>query len=240
MAEKIVAMVPARAGSQGLKDKNIKLLAGKPLIAHSIEPAVACEGLAKTYINSDSDTYLKVGQEFGATPFKRDAEFGSSSATMQQVVANFVDQLEARGEMYDAVLVLYPTYPFRTADHLTRIIEFYRESPGCSSVIGLKSPRLHPYLCATLGENGSVSSYLDFDVNKYYRRQDYPECYEFTAWAMVASTKHVHQLNAQMRNDDTRGYVIPDSTKVVDIDTMQDFEFAEFLHQGLKADSQPD
>ncbi len=231
MNKKIVAMVPARSGSEGLPDKNIKPLGGKPLIAHSIEPAVGCADIVKTYINSDSQAYLDIGEEYGAVPFKRDSEFSTNTSTMQQVVENFIETLQRSGEIYDAVLVLYPTYPFRTVANLSDIIKFYYNHPKCSSIIGLKSPDVHPYLCANLENDESVSTYIDFDVNAYYRRQDYPECYQFTAWSMVAAFDKIHRLNAQMLDCETKGYVISDHINVVDIDTLHDFNYAEFLIQ---------
>ena len=119
--------------------------------------------------------------------------------------------------------------PFRTADLLEEVIDYYYQHPGCQSVIGLKRPDTHPYLCATLHEDRSVDTFLEFDINKYYRRQDYPACYQFTAWAMVVSADHVNDLNAQMMSPKTAGYVVPDTVRIVDIDRDIDFYFAEFL-----------
>lgn len=229
MTKRIVAMVPARAGSEGLRDKNIRKLAGKPLIAHSIQPALECEVVSKTYLNSDSEKYLEIGTNAGATAYRRPDELGCSETTMQAVVAEFIHNLHANGEQFDAVLVLYPTYPFRTAGLLRNIVDFYLENPGCHSVVGLKQPETHPYLCATQEPDGGVKTFLEYDVNTYYRRQDYPQCYQFTAWAMVVSVEHIDKLNAQMMSPDTVGYVVPDTVRIVDIDTDIDFYFAEFL-----------
>ena len=111
MTRKIIAMVPARAGSEGLRDKNIRPLAGKPLIAHSIRPALDCAHVSETYINSDSEKYLEIGTEAGAKAYLRPGHLGQSQTTMQAVVAEFVQSMRAQGKEFDAVLVLYPTYP---------------------------------------------------------------------------------------------------------------------------------
>lgn len=229
MDKNIVALVPARAGSLGLQDKNIKMLHGKPLIAHSIEPALACGKIAKTYLSSDSQEYLAMGQDFGAVAFERPVELGQSSTSMLDVVKNFIATQHAKGEDYDAIVVLYPTYPFRTAAHLDATIEFFLGQEECSSIIGLKEPATHPYLCMNEATDGSLTQYTQYDMNEYYRRQDYPECFELSAWAMVISPRHIDDLNTQMIGPTTRGYKIPSQVNVVDIDTAHDFEFAEFL-----------
>ena len=229
MKQKIVAMVPARSGSQGLPDKNIQLLNGLPLIAHSILPAIDCPDISATYINSDSQKYLDIGRSYGARPYMRPQELGDHEASMQPVIADFVSALQTMGESVDAVLVLFPTYPFRTAKHLIDLIKLYENSEGCKSVAGFKAPDTHPYLCANLAEDGIVSSYIDFDRNRYYRRQDYPDCVEFTGWAFVLDVRHIDELNAYLLAPESKGFRIPEDATVLDVDTIRDFRYAEFL-----------
>lgn len=227
--KKIVAMVPARGGSAGLPNKNIRELGGVPLIGHSIRPALACPDVSATYINSDTSIYLEIGDKLGAVPYARPLVLGEATTTMQAVVADFVYALSKRGVPMDAVLVLYPTYPFRTAKQLSDLIAFYLAQDDCDSVVGLKQPDTHPYLCANRDEAGGVSTFVPYDINRYYRRQDYPECYELTAWALIASADKIDDLNAQMMSPRTRGYVVPEDARIVDVDTLADFQFAEFL-----------
>jgi CMP-N-acetylneuraminic acid synthetase len=229
MDQKIVALVPARSGSLGLSDKNIKDLNGKPLVAHSIEPAVMCTRIEETYLSSDSQEYLEIGKTYGAVAFERPVEFAQSHTSMLEVVKNFVQKQEAIGDNYDAVVVLYPTYPFRTPGHLEAMIDFFLSEENCCSIIGLKDPDTHPFLCMKQTPGNALEQYVEYDMNEYYRRQDYPECYELTAWAMIISTHHLDELNTQMIGPSTRGYKIPPDVKIVDIDTALDFEFAEFL-----------
>ncbi|WP_420336693.1 cytidylyltransferase domain-containing protein [Roseibium sp.] len=229
MTRKFIAMVPARAGSQGLRDKNIRPLAGKPLMAHSIRPALECRMIDQTFINSDSDTYLEIGKAAGAMTYRRPDHLGQSDTTMQAVVAEFIETRRREGDEFDAVLVLYPTYPFRTPELLEDLLRYYLDNPDCHSVIGLKQPDTHPFLCAKRETDGSIKTFVEYDGNKYYRRQDYPECFELTSWAMVISADHVDMLNAHMMSPETVGYAVPDTVRIVDIDTEIDFYFAEFL-----------
>ncbi|MBD8892825.1 cytidylyltransferase domain-containing protein [Roseibium litorale] len=229
MTRGIYAMVPARAGSVGLPNKNIRLLNGKPLILHSLLPAMASDLVEETYLNSDSDEYLRIAAEAGAKTYRRPDRLGKATTTMQEVVADFVRHLKSAGKPVKAVLVLYPTYPFRTPENLKDILDFYHAETDCDSIIGMKQPTLHPYLCATLDGENRISTFVEYDVNQYYRRQDYPECYQFSAWAMVANADHVDELNAQMMSPKSRGYRIAPDIRVVDIDAKEDFQFAEYL-----------
>ncbi|EFO29543.1 putative N-acylneuraminate cytidylyltransferase [Roseibium sp. TrichSKD4] len=225
----IVAMIPARAGSEGLRNKNIKPLNGLPLLAHSVKPALSCDAICDVYLNSDSDEYLEIGKQHGAIPYKRPESLGLFDTTMQAVVSEFVRTLRENGKPIDAVMVLYPTYPFRTPDMLTDVIRFFCESEDCHSLIGLKQPDTHPFLCVEKTAGGHLKSVIDYDPDIYYRRQDYPEHYQMTAWAMVIGADHVDDLSAMMICDKTVGYVLPHSVRTVDIDTIAEFHYAEFL-----------
>jgi CMP-N,N'-diacetyllegionaminic acid synthase len=227
--KKIVAVVPARSGSTGLPNKNILDLGGKPMFAHSVEPALGSSYIQDVYLNSDSDEYLDLGKAHGALPYKRDAHLANVSASVLPVVADFLATMEKEGTRCDAALVLYPTYPFRSSEQIDDIIRFYLDHPGCSSVVGLKNPDTHPYLCLNKDAENGISTVLPYDVNQYYRRQDYPVFYEFTTWALMVSFTEIDQLNAQMFNENTKGYVVPDGAITLDIDVAEDYEYAQYL-----------
>ena len=191
----------------------------------------ACSNIEKVYINSDSPQYIDIGVKYGAEPYLRSPHIANSTTTMQQVISDFINHQDIRKHKYDAIMDLYPTYPFRSPEQLNRIITFFEEHDDCSSVVGLKQPETHPYLCVSKDDDKSIKTYIDYDINSFYRRQDYPKCYELSAWAMVISTKHIDQLNAQMLGKNTKGYIIEDTAEVIDIDTLKDFQYAEFIMQ---------
>jgi CMP-N-acetylneuraminic acid synthetase len=93
----------------------------------------------------------------------------------------------------------------------------------------LKKPDTHPYLCCELGIKNGVSTLIPYDINNFYRRQDYPNYFEFSSWALVVSARHADNLNAQMFNEKSKGYIIPDAAVTLDIDTLDDFEYASYL-----------
>jgi CMP-N-acetylneuraminic acid synthetase len=227
----IVAMIPARSGTKGFPDKNIKNLCGRPLISYSIEAALKCNQINETYLNSDSKEYLNIGTELGAKPFLRSKEFACDNTSMKSVIIDFINILEGKGKKFDAVIVLYPVYPLRSSNDLDEIISIFKKLDSNRPLIGMKKPETHPYLCYKLDESNFPKSAIDFDVNIYYRRQAYPQYFQITHWACVLSTKIVHTLNNQLMNEKTYAYIISDHIPMVDIDTPLHFQYAEFLLQ---------
>lgn len=223
----VVAMIPARAGSRGLPGKNTLLLGGKPLIAHSIEAALHCPGIEMVYVNSDDPKCLELGRSLGARLYQRSAEFASDTATMQSVTQDFARGLRREGLNFAAVIVLYPTFPLRTAQDLSAILaEFWKEG-GTRPLLSVKaSSRSHPYGFYTVDENRHPRPFCGIDLNTFYRRQDYPPAYELKHYACVIPFDQVEGLNAQMQNEKTFVMSIA-AEKLVDIDTSEDLELAE-------------
>jgi CMP-N,N'-diacetyllegionaminic acid synthase len=233
---KIVALIPARKGSKGLKDKNIKDLLGQPLMSYSIEAAMSCSKINKVYLNSDSEQYLSIGSQFGAEPFLRPSELSNDTATMQSVLAHFCHSLASRGEVYDAVIILYPVYPFRTSEDLDNTVRFFLDNGEGRPLIGVIEPHTHPYLCYERNDNGKIKNVMGIDENKFYRRQQYPLYYQLTMWACIIPTNAVSTLNSQLIGPDSFGYFVPNNIPHVNIDTQFDFDFAEFLFRKYKSE----
>lgn len=222
-------MVPARSGSKGLPNKNIRHICGEPLLNFSVLAGQACRLIDEVYVNSDSREYLRLAAKYGAEPYLRRPELASDHTTMKDVVVNFANSPTIRNLKIDAIAVLYPTYPTRTAVDIGNYLQFFLDNGGDKSVIGFIKPRTHPFMCYTLDKDAKPSQALFFDVDQHYRRQDYPEYWEFTAWACVIPICALDTINAQMMNSRTIGYKIPKSCNVIDIDTLEDFEKAEKL-----------
>ena len=142
---KIVALVPARADSKRVPDKNIKPLLDKPLIGYAVEMAINCKLVETVYVNSDSHKYLQIGGQFGAKTYLRPPHLATDNTNMKEVVEDFVIFLASHGASYDAVLLLCPVYPIRTSTHLENIIESFFTEGNRRPLIGLKRPQAHPY-----------------------------------------------------------------------------------------------
>ncbi len=226
---KIVGMIPARSGSKGFPGKNVSELCGRPLMAYSIEAALSSVYIDRVYLNSDKDSYLETGISLGALSFRRDPNLAKDETSMKDVVVDFISCLENEGNFFDAVVVLYPTYPLRRDSDIDAFIVEYMRVGTERSLIGISQPRTHPYKCYLVGDNNTPVSLLDFDVNHFYRRQQYPVCHEMNPWACVLPVNSLHTLNAQLYNESTYCYVIPEDAQIVDVDCPSDLEIIETL-----------
>ena len=224
-------MIPARSGSQGLKGKNILELAGMPIIAHSIVPAVNCDLIDTVYLNSDSEEYLKIGEQLGAIGYKRCLELASNDASMKSVVEDFCNYIKQNSDEIDCIVILYPTYPFRTSSDIEKFICKFRAIGGRRSVVGLKEPDTHPCLIYNRTEDGVVGQYSADQCAGKFRRQEYPTVYELTHWICVVPIDEIANLNNQMIDDNTYGYLIEKDKYIVDIDDEKDYLYARSLFE---------
>jgi CMP-N-acetylneuraminic acid synthetase len=137
----IYALVPARSGSKGIKDKNIIPVLGKPMMAHSILQGLESEYINEVFVSTDSEKYAEIAREYGAhVPFMRPAEISGDMSTDFEVFDHFVSFLDENGETIPDILVqLRPTYPTRTVADLDRAIKLFlthfEEADSLRSVI---------------------------------------------------------------------------------------------------------
>lgn len=114
-----IAIIPARSGSKGLPDKNIRPLNGKPLLAYSIEAALASGLFDTVHVSTDSERYADIARQYGADePFLRSAETSSDTASSEDAIREVLRRYEEMGQRFDAFMLLQPTSPLRTADDI--------------------------------------------------------------------------------------------------------------------------
>ena len=134
MTKRILSIIPARGGSKGLPRKNIAYLAGKPLIAWTIEASLKSKYITKTMVSSDDKEILDISVEYGAEVIKRPDNLASDDATSESVVKHAIDCLKAMGEVFDIVVLLQPTSPLRNSKDIDNAIELMFSSDATSSV----------------------------------------------------------------------------------------------------------
>ena len=222
-------MIPAREGSRGLPEKNIKDLLGKPLISYTITSALKCEKINSVYFNSDSDRYLDIGEKWGAKRYKRPAELAKDNTSMKDVLIDFFNYLNKKQKKFDAIIILYPTNPLRTVTFISEFLDQFILMGGNLPFISVKKPRTHPYLCYKRKANGNLGKLFKFDENKFYRRQQYPNYYRLAGGTYIIPVNYIREVNAQLFCDKSYSYIMPDSEPYVDVDTELDFEFAKYL-----------
>ena len=152
---KVLALIPARGGSKGIPGKNIRLLAGKPLIAHSIEQAKASKYVDRVIISTDDEKITQVAREFGAeVPFMRPAEIAQDLTPDFPAFEHCLDWLkEYEGYEPDIVVHLRPTGPLRTSKQIDDGIELLAKYPEADSVRSVNEPPKSPYKMWVIGEN---------------------------------------------------------------------------------------
>jgi CMP-N,N'-diacetyllegionaminic acid synthase len=174
---KNLAVIPARSGSKGLADKNIRLLNQKPLLAYSVEAAKASQIFDEIYVSTDSEKYAEIAVEYGAkVPFLRSRENASDTASSWDVVKEAIRKYEENGMQFDMVTLLQPTTPFRTPEDILAAYKIYTDRKA-NSVVSVCETDHSPLWCNTLPEDHSMGSFIRWDVvnqprqklNTYYR-----------------------------------------------------------------------
>lgn len=141
---RIVAVITARGGSRGFPGKNLAMLAGKPLIAHTIIAALDCPQVGRTLVTTDDAAIAAVAREYGAEVVDRPAALATDTARSADAVLHALDVLAGEGDRPDWFVLLQPTCPLRTRVHVSECIARLQES-GAACAISVTGYRHHPY-----------------------------------------------------------------------------------------------
>lgn len=223
---KRIAIIPARSGSKGLKDKNIKELNGKPLIAYSIEAAVESKMFDKVFVSTDSQKYADIAIQYGAdASFLRSEENSSDTAGSWDVIREVISRFKEIGKVYDEVMLLQATSPLRTAYDIVKSIELLHEKKG-NAVVSLTECDHSPIWCNTLPEDKSMDKF-DREEYKDLPRQMLPTFYRYNGAIYLVTAKEL-QNKEHMLEKGCYAYIMPQS-RSIDIDTALDFMIAETI-----------
>ncbi|ABF53294.1 acylneuraminate cytidylyltransferase family protein [Sphingopyxis alaskensis] len=133
----VLAIIPARGGSKGVPGKNLRLLAGKPLISWSIEQALAAHGVTDVVVSTDAEDIAAVARSFGAqVPFLRPAELATDTAPTEPVMLHTLERMEAMKGRYEAILLLQPTSPLRLPGTIDGALHAFA-AEGADSLLGV-------------------------------------------------------------------------------------------------------
>lgn len=224
---RILGIIPARGGSKGLPRKNIRILAGKPLIAWTIEAALASTVIDRVIVSSEDQEILQTARQWGAdVPFVRPAELALDTTPG---VAPVVHALETLPEEYDFVVLLQPTSPLRESGDIDAAVRLCREA-GAPACVGVVEPDKSPYWMFTRAEDGRLSPLIPHETLPP-RRQDLPVTYSVNGAVYVASVPWFLQKKTFF-SPETIGYVMP-RKRSLDIDDALDFAVADMILSGL-------
>lgn len=223
---KVLAIIPARAGSKALPRKNIKNMCGKPLIAWAINEAKKSRYIDRVIVSTDGQAISGIARKFGAEiPFMRPAGLATDSAKMIDVILYTISRLKDEFCPRDLVVLLQPTSPLRLADDIDNAIEMFFLK-RTSSVISVCEVDQHPYLMSRITADGRMKDFANPGFTKK-NRQDLPLFYKANGAVYLASIGYLKKEKG-LYGTRTYAYVMP-KERSVDIDDELDFRFAELL-----------
>jgi len=224
----ILGLIPARGGSKGLPRKNIIPLLGKPLIAWTIEQALASKYLDRVVISTDDKEIAEISKKYGAeVPFMRPKELAMDKSKGIDVVLHAIDWVKEndKRKQYDLLMLLQPTSPLRTTGDISKAIEllFLREAKAIVSVCEVDH---HPLWANTLPEDGCMKNFIRQEImNK--NRQELLKFYRLNGAIYLAYCDYIKEQESFF-GENTFAYIIP-RERSVDVDDEIDFGLAEIL-----------
>lgn len=223
-----ICTICARGGSKGVKNKNIRELAGKPLIAYSLEQAQASHLFELVAVSSDSAEVLAIARRYGADLLvDRPAALATDTAAKIPVVRHCVEEAERIiGRQFDVVVDLDATSPLRSIEDIVNAVALL-ESRKFSNVITAAPSRRSPYFNLVELNDDGVARLSKPLVEPIVRRQDSPPCYDMNASIYVWQHEALFSCPTVF-NADTRLFVMPEE-RSIDIDSQLDFDIVEFL-----------
>lgn len=223
---RIIAIIPARSGSKGLPDKNIRILNGKPLIAYSIIQAQEAGIVDEIFLSTDSQEYANIAIQYGANvPFLRSDELASDSASTWDCVKDALKHYYTLGKEYDIFVVLQPTSPLRTARDIINAIK-QLVLTNADSVVSVCEADHSPLWYNTLPENKSLKGFVRPEIMAK-TRQELPTFFRINGAIYAVSTSYFLRTQ-NIYDKNSFAYIMP-RERSIDIDTLFDFYFAEYL-----------
>jgi len=222
LVNRYLAIIPARGGSKRLPNKNILNLAGKPLIAWSIEAAKKSKYIDEVVVSSDSEKILDIAKEYNIKALKRAkylaTELASSIDVLKDVLGNFKN--------YDYLVLLQPTSPLRDETHIDKAIELLKKK-NADAVISVCQMEHSPLWANTLDESLSMENFLKDEV-KNKRSQDLPRYFRLNGAIYICKIDKFLEENSLMLKNNIYAYIM-DRKSSIDIDEEIDFKLAEVM-----------
>ena len=229
----LVALIPARGGSKGIPKKNIKMIGGKPLLAHSIEFAKSISEIDRVIVSTDSQEIADIALEYGAeVPFLRPAELANDLTPMYDTVKHFIEFLRGQGFNYEYLALLQPTSPFRRRSDLILAINKILSESDIDSVVSLD--KLPDYLSPDFLmriEGGAVKPFMGAKV-PIARRQDATPAYTRNGQFYLGRISSFSDDNA-IYGDRSVPFIT--SHEAVNLDTLDDWAAAVRLMESWRS-----
>ncbi len=234
---KNIAIIPARSGSKGLKDKNIKELCGKPMMSYTIEAALQSGCFDVVHVSTDSERYAAIARSYGAdVPFLRDITISGDNASSWEAIRFTLKEYAKIGEKYDIFTLLQPTSPLRNEAHIRGAMELYIKT-SANAVVSVSETDHNPILTGMLPVDMNMKGF----VRKEYRdvpRQRLPIYYRVNGAIYILKTELLNNIDDYF---DNRCYAFKmEKIDSVDIDDEVDFLLAETILKSMRSKNHDD
>lgn len=222
-----IAIIPARSGSKGLKDKNIKELNGKPMMAYTIEAANSCGIFDCVHVSTDSEKYADIARKYGAyVPFLRSQEMSSDTADSWDAVLEVLNRYKGLGKEFDMVTLLQPTSPIRTGEDIKNAFNIFIAKDANAVISVCESDHPIEWYRPLLNDN-DMSAFATSE-EKSGRRQDADTYYRMNGSIYMLKTTYLKENPRNIIRNKVYAYIM-DKYSSIDIDTQFDFDIAEAI-----------
>jgi N-acylneuraminate cytidylyltransferase len=226
----LLAVIPARGGSKGLPGKNIAILAGLPLIAHSIRLASLCPEISRCIVSTDSEEIAAVAQAYGAdVPFLRPSKLAQDDTPMWPVLQHALRETERRHKMrFESLLLLQPTNPGRLPQDISGAVRILNADPKAMGVIAVSEPSFNPRWSCLEECDGYIKTLFP-EATQHEHRQAIPTVYRINGLLYLWRRDHVLNATSPLYDGVPHLVLVVPEIRAADVDTAQDLAMIELL-----------
>ena len=226
---KVLAIIPARGGSKGIRHKNIIDFNGRPLLAWSIQAAIDSGVCDEVMVSTEDPNIAEIARQYGAQiPFMRSAELAQDHSKTIECVMEVLEMYAQRGRNFDVIIILQPTTPLRNAQHLKKAFQLFVEK-GCRSLNSVVHAK-HPVFLYTMNQEKELAPFSGEDPI-FIRRQNLPEVFAVNG---AIAIHNVAELTGDTNLNHSQIGFVMSAEQFLDIDDQEDLALAKFLHPYVK------
>lgn len=229
----IAILIPARAGSKGVPRKNLRLLAGQPLLAYPIRAAAGAGFGDRTFVSTEDVEIAGTAAGLGAKIIDRPVELAADQTPAIPVIQHAIPQIELSLGRLDALLYLQATTPFTTSGDLLGLIDAFSHPGAEAATSVVQITRLHPAKLKKLTDGWLSPFFAEYPEVEGTRRQDLPACH-IRNGSMYMFRRELPMERNTLYGAHCRGFVMPEE-RSLEIDTLVDFQIAEYMISGRKS-----
>ncbi len=223
---KILGIIPARGGSKSVPNKNIKLLAGKPLLQYTVDVAKKSKNISRLILSSEDDKIIKVAQQLNLeVPFKRPINLAKDDTPTLPVIQHALKFFMEKGIYFDAVCLLQVTSPFKTSEFIDNAIDRFVKS-GADALVSVQQVpnEFNPHWTFRVNNKDNLELFTG-EKQIISRRQDLPKAYHRDGTIYITKTSVLLEQNSLYGSK--LSYIESPSYFNVNIDTIEDWKKAE-------------